>query len=80
MVDYSRELRSLRDMHDTFLRTYGGRNHPSDEELAEARKVRSELNRVWRIAILTSCEESEDELLRIGEDLEVLSSRKGYKL
>ncbi len=82
MVDYTNELRRLREMHDDFLLRYATSRSlvPSEEEVKEAREINKEIRRVWSLAIQTSCDESEGELVDLEYTLERLATKRKYNL
>jgi hypothetical protein len=82
MVDYTNELRRLREMQDELLLRYGTSrsNEPSSQEIRAARAIKDEIGNVWNLAILTNCKESEEELITIQESLERLANLRGYNL
>ncbi len=81
MVDYTNELRRLRDMHESFDLKYGHRTNSkaTDEEIRDAERIKQELVVVWQRAIQTDCRESENELVAIEAELEKLNIRRNYK-
>lgn len=82
MVDYTKELRRLRDMHDDFLLRYANSRSttPSEQEVTDARAIRKEIRNVWILAIQTDCKDSELELVALEDLLEKLSRRRKYTL
>lgn len=80
MVDYTNELKKLRDMHESFDLKYGHRTNSkaTDEEIRDAERIKQELVVVWQRAIQTDCIDSEVELVDIEHILERLSSRRNY--
>lgn len=81
MVDYTNELKRLRDMQDNFILKYGISHTltPSEEELIEARAIKQEIYKVWQRAIQTDCIDSERKLVDIEHVLERLASRRNYQ-
>lgn len=82
MVDYSNELRRLRQMQDDFLLRYGTSRtlSPSEKEVKDAIAIREEIGKVWERAILMYCEDSENELVEISDVLDTLAHRRNYPL
>ncbi len=81
MVDYTNELRRLRDMHESFDLKYSHRTNSkaTDEEIRDAKRIKQEIVVVWQSAIQTDCRESEDELVAIEAELEKIASKRNYK-
>ena len=82
MVDYTNELRRLRDMHDNFLIRYGTRldHRITDTEIKYAREIKKEIGKLWNLAVETSCRDSENELVELESTLERLATKRRYSL
>lgn len=82
MVDYTDELRILREMRDNFLLRYGTSEtkNPSDREIRDAKELQRRVEKTWTLAIQTSCDESENELVDLDTLLQKLSRRRNYNL
>lgn len=82
MVDYTKELKRLREMHYIFLTRYENCNSqkPSEQEVRDARALRQNIKNIWGLAIRTDCIHSEDELVDIEEHFEKLATKRKYNL
>lgn len=82
MVDYTEELKRLREMHYLFLTRYENcsSQKPSEQEVRDARQIKREIVNVWNIAISSDCIHSEDELVNIEEHFEKLATERKYDL
>lgn len=82
MVDYTNELRNLRQMRDDHLLRYGTNytRSPSEQEIESVRGIRKKIEDIWQIAVQTQCDDSEDELVDTTDILDKLAIRRNHNV
>lgn len=80
MVDYTNEIKRLRNLQDDFLLRYGTTSDSvvTDAEIRDARSIKLQINNLWELAVRTSCKDSENELVEMESALEALATKKKY--